>query len=1698
MAEKLIYESSNSQIYVLNDEEWQKPVIRKTLNNEYPPPAEIARFYNEFDIISGLNLKGVRQVLKRGRFKRKPALYLDYIDAQTLSEAFHGKENDIEDFLHIAIAIAQAIGEIHQQNIIHKDISAANILVNLQDRTVKIIDFGISSKINLKKPHLGNPERLEGNLSYISPEQTGRMNRVVDHRTDLYSMGILFYEMLSGSLPFIAEDAMGLVHAHIAQQAEPLHLKNNHIPEIISQIVTKLLEKSADDRYQSAFGVVDDLKRCLKQLTNSGKIELFELASNDFSGKFQIPQKLYGREQETTALMQSFEQATQGQLKMMLVAGYSGTGKSALVHEIHKPITQKRGYFIEGKFDQFQRNLPYFAILQAFENYINLRLTESKQQLNELRILIQEAVGTEGKVITDVIPNLVHIIGEQPDVAEVGGNETQNRFNYIFAKFVKAISTKDHPITLFIDDLQWADVASLNLLKVLMNDSDNGYLLCIGAYRDNEVNQSHPFMIAINEISEAGVDIDRIEIGNLSEPDVKNLIADAIARSPDAVSDLTKLVYSKTHGNAFFVTQFLNKLYQDNLLAFDFDKKTWQWDLSKITSMNITDNVVELMAGKIKKLPADTQQAMKYAACIGNSFDINTLSIIRKKTSDEVLSELQAGLAESLLVPADQHYKFAHDRIQQAVYSLIPEQERKHVHLAIGQLLLESLTDEEQEKRLFDIVNQWNLGKEMISDATQKLQLAELNLNAGNKAKQASAFKPAYEYLQTGIELLEKDHWQLHYELSRDLYTRAAETAYLNGDFAQMEQKIETALENASDLLDKVVPYEIRILAYKAKNRLLDAINTGLDVLGELGEDFPRKASMTHVMLDLLKTKYCLRGKNLKYLSNLPEMTEQRKIAAMRIIAGIASSSYWATPALFPLLIFRMCQLSIKYGNTALSAFGFATYGVIMCGVLGAMKSGYEYGKLGLVLLDKFDARAWLTQIYTPIYALINNWNEHVENTLQPFQASYHIGLETGAIEFSCINANIYCIHAFLTGRQLEKIEAETQAYSDSFKHYKQETNYNYNQVYHQAMLNFMGRSENPLILTGSAYDEATMMQQNLDRNDQTGKFFIHFNKLILCYYFQDFSQAKQHADESRKLLEAVLAKFEIPNHHFYESLVLLALYSKANRQEKLKTMFRVRANMLKIKKWAKYAPENYAHKYFLIDAERLRVLGKNNLARNIYDKAIEAASNNRYIHEEALAYEVTGRFYAQQKAENLAEYHLKAAYNSYREWGAKAKLADLGQRYPQIISSTSSQNIGLNTTTSVTEISSSTDKSMLDLITLHKASTAISGEIVLRNLLQLLMKIVIENAGAQRGYLLLEKNGKLQVQAEYDVDLKQMYVLQGKPAEETRKMASRIVQYVYRTKENVVLHDATNDERYAQDDYIIAHKPKSILVMPIVNQGKFVGILYLENNLSVGAFTQNRIDTLCILSGQIAVSIDNAMLYENLEQKVVERTEELALEKQKSEELLRNILPAETAEELKQYGKAEPKSYDNVTVMFTDFKGFTQFAGQLPVNELVNEINTCFSAFDQIMEAHGVEKIKTIGDAYMCVGGLPVANSTHAMDTVRAALAVQRWMAEHKKQRQAENLPFFDIRIGLHSGPLIAGVVGTHKFAYDIWGETVNIAARMEAGSEAGMVNISGATYALIKDQFECSYRGKLPAKNMSDIDMFFVNKLLPLRETG
>lgn len=1678
MKDCIVYQSQKSKVFQRVDNQGRVYAV-KVLNFEFPRPSDIDKFLNEFEILKLLAATGARQAVQKTRENGRHVLILDWIEGQPLKKVFHGKSGDIADILYIAISIAEALAQVHENQIIHQDISPHNIIVDLQARQASLIDFGNATRLGYRRPYSSDLGKIDSPLAYISPEQTGRMNRQIDHRSDLYSFGVTLYEMLAGEVPFNNPDPLELIHSHLARIPPPLAQHNPHIPPGLSAIVNRLLAKNADDRYQSARGVLYDLKRCLNLWEKQGfTTRVFSLGSQDYTGAFHLPQKLYGREDDLRQMVSAFEDCAAGNQRLLLVGGPSGTGKTTLVHEIHKPVTHRKGDFCSGKFDQNHRATPYFAVFQAFRELLDMRLALSENQLNTLRCDLLKSLGDEAGVLVDVLPKLEHIIGPQPDVPALGGAEAQNRFHYVFRKFARTLCSAEHPVVLFIDDLQWADSASLELLKNLLSDPEIKHLLTICAYRENEVDLTHPFMRMIDELGTLGQHAATIDIGPLSQQNLTSLLSDALHADAAHVTPLAELVHRKTGGNAFFATSFIQSLAKDGLLRFDRVTSRWHWQIDEIAQKNIADNVVSLMVGKLQKLEGDALQFLKTAACIGNRFDLLVVGQIAECDRQVVITALQPALAEGLIIGLGQdQFKFSHDRVQQAVTSLISEDALEQTHLRAGR----NLQATDNGTQIFDVANHLNAARNLIH-GDDAIDLARLNLEAGQQAHHNAAFPTSLEYFATGISLLNGTPapWDAQYQLCLDLHKGATEAAYLSGDFNQMHIWFQEILSRSDSILEKLKPYEIRILAYKAENNFDAAIDTGLELLAALDEQFPETPHMGHVLRDLVKTDLALRRYSDADLMDLPLMTDPRKQAAMRIMADIMSSVYWGRPKLVPILAFRMVQLTLRYGNHPVSCFAFGSYGVLMCGVLGAMRRGNRFGQLALDLLDKLDAKEWKAQIYVTAYTLIFHWNRHVRTTQRPLQQSFQIGMETGAVEFACVNTNIYCIQAFLCGVPLDQIARETEAYSAQYLQLGQETNYNYNQVFHQAMLNLKGHSDDPLKLTGTVYNEDEMLAQNTDRSDKTGTFFIHFNKLVLATFFRQFHEGQKHAAKARDLLDAVLAKFEIPNHHFYEALTLIALAGNATGTKRWHLIRKARRNNAKLKRWAKSAPENYRHKYDLCRAELARIRGRKNTARLAYDRAISGATTYEFLHEQALACELAGRFYVAENNSILAEFHLKAAYNTYREWGASAKLAQLAASFPKYLSRDDTARQSMPT-----HAASIMDVPALDIATILKASTSISREVAPASLLRVLMKIVLENAGAQRGFFLMENQGALKVQAHGEDSGEVIHVLQDLPLEQCETLSVPLVQFVHRTSEAVIISDAEHDTRVPRSD---THMPRSVLCIPILNKGDRVGVLYLENNVTSDAFTRERVDLLSLLSGQIAVSIDNAMLHQKLEQKVRERTVELAQEKQKSDELLLNILPAETADELKQTGHAKARFYENVTVIFTDFQGFTEHSSHLSPDDLVQEINVCFRAFDEICETHKIEKIKTIGDAFMAVGGLPVPNSTHAEDVMKAALKMRDFIAQ---RNTAGNGAGLGLRIGIHSGPVVAGVVGSKKFQYDIWGDTVNVAARMEAAGKPGKINISRSTRDLIAERFHCVSRGKIAVKGKGPVQMYLADRL-------
>ncbi|MHC5763559.1 ATP-binding protein, partial [Nostoc sp.] len=744
-----LYNGSRTLVYQAVREIDQQPVVIKLLKNPYPSFIELLSFRNQYTIAKNLNLPGIIQTYSLETYQNGYALVMEDFGGISLKQ--WGTVPTVIEFLILAIALCNILDILIRHQIIHKDIKPANILINPETRDIKLIDFSIASLLPRETQTLKSPNVLEGTLAYLSPEQTGRMNRGIDYRTDFYSLGVTFYELLTGKLPFQSNEPMELVHCHIAKLPPLVHEINPEIAPILSEIISKLMAKNAEDRYQSAFGLKYDLETCLHQLQQTGKIESFPIGQRDVSDRFIIPEKLYGREEEVKTLLEAFDRVTNHQIltersrstELMLVAGFSGIGKTAIINEVHKPIAQQRGYFIKGKFDQFNRNIPFSAFVQMFRDLMGQLSREADNQLSAWKTKILAALGDNGQVIIEVIPELEQIIGQQIPAPNLSGTAAQNRFNLLFQKFIQVFTTKEHPLVIFLDDLQWADSASLNLMQLLMDNLDGGYLLLIGAYRDNEVIAAHPLMLTLEEIVKAKVTINIITLAPLSTASLNQLVADTLSCSEEVAQPLTQLVYQKTQGNPFFSTQFLKALHEDGLIQFDFERGNWQCDIPQVKALAITDDVVEFMALQLQKLPTATQDVLKLAACIGNEFDLATLAIAQGASSQNMpqMSEAQTATAiwkalqEGLILPQTEvykfyvgretqdivessltvNYKFLHDRVQQAAYALIPESKKQSIHLQIGQLLLSKIPIKKQEERIFEIVNQLNIGVKLIT-----------------------------------------------------------------------------------------------------------------------------------------------------------------------------------------------------------------------------------------------------------------------------------------------------------------------------------------------------------------------------------------------------------------------------------------------------------------------------------------------------------------------------------------------------------------------------------------------------------------------------------------------------------------------------------------------------------------------------------------------------------------------------------------------------------------------------------------------------------------------------------------------------------------------------------------------------------------------------------------------------------------------
>ncbi|MEL6383395.1 MAG: AAA family ATPase, partial [Cyanobacteria bacterium J06626_18] len=1443
---------------------------------------------------------------------------------------------------------------------------------------------------------------------------------------------------------------------------------------------------------QSAFGLAADLQHCLASWSTIGAIAPFDLGIQDRVERFHLPQKLYGRETEVTTLLTAFERASQGRSEVMLVAGYSGIGKSALVQEIHKPITQKRGHFIAGKFDQFQRNIPYSALIQAFQGLVRQLLASSTEEIERWRTALIQALTPNAQVIIDVIPDIEVIIGPQPPAPELSPKEAQTRFNLVFQNFIQVFTQKEHPLAIFLDDLQWADSASLQLMQILMGEANTRHLLFMGAYRDNEVEATHPLRATLAELETFGVPLQTIQLTPLELTDIGRFLQDTfLTQEVPHILPLAELLKQKTGGNPFFMGEFLKSLYADSHVHFDRHQRQWVWDLPKIQAAQMTNNVVELMADKIQRLSEASQQALKLAACVGSQFSLSVLAVVREMAAAAMATDLWEAMKLGLitaegddykllqvedaavvaqLADVDVVYRFVHDRVQQAAYSLIPNEERQLAHFRIGQLWLRSMAPEQREENIFDLVNQLNYGLDLLTTAAERQELAELNLEAGTKAIAAAAYGPALNYLLTGICGLETNRWQAQYALALALHQTAAEAAFMVGDFGEMDRLIEAVRQRATADLDKIPVYTIQIQALIARNELSAAVHLGLQVMGSLGFSIPENPSKLAVLFGLLKSKLGLLGRSVEGLAKLPDMAEPVPLAAIQILASIASAAYLTAPEVFPLTVFKQVELTIKHGNTPISAFAYATYALILCGVVQDFKTGSQFGTLALQVLDHLNARAIEAKTLLVVNAFVRHWKEPLRDTLPVFEKAFQAGCETGDTEYASFAAQLSVMHGFYSGRGLSGLAEQAAAQMAAVQKFKKQPIVELIQIHRQAIANLRGESENPRQLVGEIYDASTMLPGYQEGNYRTAVFYIYSHCVSLNYWFEDYATAVEYGQKALPYLDSVIALHVVPAFHFYNALACLALSDEVmDSQQRATLQKQIQTTRKQFQRWAKAAPANYGHKLALIQAESYRRQGKTTQASITYDRAINLALKHRYGHEAALANELAAKFYLQQGRPKMASVYLQDAHYLYARWGATAKVKVLEEAYPQLRRRESSLEVLSTLTTNTTStlpsrVTTSGQDDTLDLATVMKVSQTLSEEIQLDRLLVSLMRLLMENAGAQRGFLLLETDGYFRVEAQWTVDQEMVEVAKSLDLESCNLLSPAIVNYVARTRSSVVLDDA-REGGFVQDAYIREHQPRSVLCAPFINRGKLIAIVYLENNRTTGAFTKERLELLNLLSVQAAISIENARLYTNL---AVLNQNLVTLNKSYERFVPRQFLKLLGKDSITEVELGDSVKQD-MSVLFADIRDFTMLSEGMSPEDNFRLINAYLSRMDGVIAEHNGFIDKYIGDALMALF------SGSADDAILAGIAMLEALKRYNQKRIESDYQPLRVGIGINTGSLMLGTVGgRNRMDGTVISDAVNLASRMEGLTKfyGTSLLISGNTFMSLKNYSQYYFR--------------------------
>ncbi|MGN8646137.1 AAA family ATPase [Gracilibacillus sp. HCP3S3_G5_1] len=1356
----------------------KEQVLIKTIHNNVHPQSK-AELIHEYYMLSDLELYGVLKPVALEKSKEQPYLLMEFFEGQCLTNWLRGNQVfDISTFLKIAIKLTTILGSVHQHNIIHKSIQPNHILYNPNGEQLKLTGFHQSTMLSKEMQQADiTPYQIE-EVSYVSPEQTGRMNRPIDYRSDLYSLGVLFYQIATGRLPFRAKDPVEVIHSHLAQTAIHPHQVNPTIPEIISNIIMKLLAKVPEQRYQSTYGLKKDLERYSHAFYSDNHLKLFSLGEHDASPMLEKPNKLYGRDRELEELISKFKHVQHGEPALVLLPGPSGIGKTALVHKLHRPLLNKQGYFITGKFVQYQKHIPYAPIIEAFRSLIRQILTEDAESIQRWKDKLHHSLANNAWIIANFIPEIEWLIGKQEEGADLPPQGVHNRFMLAIRKFVEVFASEKNPLVLFIDDLQWSDSATIDLLRHLLTNPDRRNLLIIGAYRDNEVSVGHPFEVFINQINQTEVHVSTIPVHPLAKAHIEQWLEEILSLEAIDAEPLVELIYRITKGNPFFIIQLLQLFNQEKMIHFDLRTATWQVNVTTLKQIPMTDSMIDFIMKQINKLSAETKKLLQSAACIGSQFNLKLLATIAGESYVTTANQLWAGLEEGIILPMDARYKwvypneneqflnenppnyrFLHDKIQQAFYMSMSTEEREQSHLTIAEELISHLTTDEIEEHIFSIVNHLNLCQSRLTE-DQQGDLTKWNRMAGDRAKSAAAFKSALTFYQNAFRLLPQDKWVSDYEETYSVMVGYGESLYLNQFFEEAEDIFEETLIKAKTPQEKLYIYNLKITLYIHIHEVKQATNSGLDGLRLFGIEIKDNPNKALVAKEYLLTKLALANKREEDLLKLPPVTDEDQKMIMRTLINSNAPAYHFDQNLATILMLRALRLILKYGDMDLAALVYNNYALTLSAGFGDYQESYQFGRLAIQHVENSGNNALQARVYFVFGSFVNHWIKPIRYSLEYLEKSQQLCIESGNLHLAGATGAFIGLTQYLKGGNLEQVKEGIERQLTFAKKHE------------YAISNDYLSELSDWITVLSSPDKQPKWEFSDFTDDKSAAIIHKTTRLQMAYLFNHRSIALSLMQELEPLVNNTMVLIIAPEYFLYHSLWIVKLIEEGEITRR-SGWSKLKANLKKLKKWAKHSPTNYLHKYLLIRAEYQKLIGDDNQATAHYHQAIENAEENGFLQDVAIANHCAANFYLAKQSPKTAKSYVTEAYNGFINWGAVHIAEQIKQTYPDLF-------LQINTSPA----NNYDTKDSVDTKAIFDAARVISSEVVLSQLISRLMDIVLTYAGAEHVSFLLPEENKLELMAFNHMNGEVEIYQQPQPIECHARVSSAIVHYVLSSRE--------------------------------------------------------------------------------------------------------------------------------------------------------------------------------------------------------------------------------------------------------------------------------------------------------------------------